>query len=64
MAPVGVFQRPKGELVVVHRCLGCGFERHNRAAADDDFTFLQSLPLVVPRVKTGRGHDGALEETA
>ena len=26
MAPVAVFERPGGEQVVVHRCLGCGFE--------------------------------------
>lgn len=49
MAPIGVFQRPNGEHVVVHRCLGCGFERFNRIAADDDFDLVLSLPAVPPR---------------
>jgi hypothetical protein len=49
MAPVGAFQRPNGEHVVVHRCLGCGFERFNRIAADDDFDLVLSLPMVPPR---------------
>ena len=48
MAPVGVFARPKGELVIVHRCLACGRVRHNRIGADDDLTVLQRLPLVQP----------------
>ena len=55
MAPVGVFVRPKGELVLVHRCLACGRERHNRIAADDDLTVLQRLALVQP----GRGQRAA-----
>ena len=46
MAPVGTFVRPKGEHVVVHRCLTCSFERYNRVAADDDFDLVLSLPLV------------------
>lgn len=49
MAPAGVFTRPKGEHVVVHRCMACGHERHNRVAADDDFTLVMGLPLVEPR---------------
>lgn len=49
MAPVGAFQRPNGEHVLVHRCLGCGFERFNRIAADDDFELVLSLPVVSPR---------------
>ena len=49
MAPIGAFQRPNGEHVVVHRCLGCGFERFNRIAADDDFDFVLSLPVLPPR---------------
>ncbi|MGH2517996.1 MAG: RNHCP domain-containing protein, partial [Ktedonobacterales bacterium] len=49
MAPIGAFQRPNGEHVVVHRCLGCGFERFNRIAADDDFDFVLALPVVAPR---------------
>jgi hypothetical protein len=51
MAPVGVFARGKGEHVIVHRCLGCGFERHCRVAADDDFEAMLALPAVKPRVK-------------
>ncbi len=49
MAPIGAFQRPNGEHVVVHRCLGCGFERFNRIAADDDFELVLSLPVLPPR---------------
>ena len=49
MAPIGVFTRPKGEHVIVHRCLSCGFERYNRIAADDDFDLVLSLPAVEPR---------------
>ncbi len=50
MAPVARFDRPGGEPVIVHRCLGCGLERHNRLAADDNPTLLIRLPLVAPRV--------------
>ena len=49
MAPIGAFTRPNGEHVIVHRCLTCGFERHNRIAADDDFDLVLALPLVKPR---------------
>jgi hypothetical protein len=50
MAPVGVFARPKGEQVLVHRCLGCGFERHCRVAADDDVVAVMRLAIVEPRI--------------
>lgn len=50
MAPVGYFYRPKGEQVVVHRCLGCGFERYNRVAADDSYLVLDELPELPPLV--------------
>ncbi len=50
MAAVGRFERPNGEPVMVHRCLGCGFERHNRLAADDDWELYMSLPIIEPRV--------------
>jgi hypothetical protein len=50
MVPIGVFTRPKGEHVIVHRCQTCGFERHNRIAADDDFDLVLSLPAVEPRL--------------
>lgn len=51
MAPVGAFARAKGEHVIVHRCLGCGFERHCRVAEDDDFDAVLALPAVKPRVR-------------
>ncbi len=49
MAAVGLFARPSGEQVIVHRCLGCGFERYNRVAADDNPLAVMQLPLVDPR---------------
>jgi hypothetical protein len=49
MPPIGAFQRPNGEHVVVHRCARCGFERFNRIAADDDFDLVLALPVVPPR---------------
>ena len=49
MAPIGTFNRPKGEQVVLHRCLGCGVERYNRVAADDNLLACLRLPLVPPR---------------
>jgi RNHCP domain len=49
MAPVGAFQRPNGEHCIVHRCLGCGFERFNRIGADDDFDLVLALPVLPPR---------------
>jgi hypothetical protein len=51
MAPIGAFQRHSGEHVLVHRCLGCGFERFNRIAADDDFALVLTLPEVPPRTR-------------
>lgn len=50
MDAVGVFARPKGEQVIVHRCGGCGLERHNRVAADDNSLALLRLPPVPPRL--------------
>jgi len=43
MAPVARFTRPNGEPMVVHRCLGCGFERNNRLAADDNILLYEGL---------------------
>ena len=51
MAPVARFDRPDGEAMLVHRCLGCGFERPNRLAADDSILLLTRLPLVAPPAK-------------
>jgi hypothetical protein len=50
MAPVAAFTRPSGAHVLVHRCLGCGLERHNRIAVDDDFEVVLALPEVLPRL--------------
>jgi DNA-directed RNA polymerase subunit RPC12/RpoP len=61
MAPVGAFVRRNGEHAIIHRCLTCSFERHNRIAADDDFTLVMSLPLVEPRVSR-RPDDSSIEE--
>ena len=49
MEPIGSFQRPNGEHVLVHCCLDCGLERFNRIAADDDFELVLSLPALAPR---------------
>jgi len=49
MEPIGSFQRPNGEYVLVHRCLGCDIERFNRIAADDDFDLVLALPALPPR---------------
>lgn len=48
MQPTGMFYRPNGEQMVVHTCLGCGFVRYNRVAADDNPVVLAELPLVEP----------------
>jgi rubrerythrin len=57
MEPIGVFYRRNLEQVVVHRCLGCGFTRYNRIAADDNPILLGELPIVDPPV-TGSASDG------
>ncbi len=49
MEPIGVFERPNGEEVIVHRCVLCGFERFNRVGADDDEAQVAALPRVAPR---------------
>ena len=64
MAPVAAFARPKGERVVVHRCLSCGLERHNRVAADDEDDLVLGLPEVAPRLASRRASVRVLEETA
>jgi RNHCP domain len=61
MAPIGAFQRPNGEHVLVHRCERCGFERFNRLGADDDFDLVLSLPAVPPR--TARPADALAAKT-
>ena len=64
MAPVARFDRPDGEAMLVHRCLGCGFERPNRLAADDSILLLTRLPLVAPPAKRDLEQQIALEEQA
>ncbi len=65
MEPIGVFHRPKGEQVLLHRCLGCGLERHNRVAADDNPLGVLRLPPVPPRVGgAGRLPEQEQEEEA
>jgi hypothetical protein len=54
MAPIASFVRPNGEHAIVHRCLGCGVERHNRIAADDNFELVLALPIFDPQA-TGAG---------
>ena len=46
--------------MIVHRCYGCGLERHNRLAADDSIALLTRLPLVAPRL--GRRDSGTAGE--
>lgn len=48
MLAVGVAFRPDGEQMVVHRCNGCGIERQNRVAADDNPLALLRLPPMIP----------------
>jgi RNHCP domain len=63
MRPIGAFQRPNGEHVIVHRCLGCGFERFNRIAADDDFDLVLALPVLPARSARREGKDFTIEGT-
>jgi hypothetical protein len=46
MAPTGRFVRADGEPMILHRCLGCGFVRANRLAADDNMLAFDDLQLV------------------
>jgi hypothetical protein len=62
MRPVGSFQRAKGEFVIIHRCLGCGFERFNRIAADDNFDLILDLPAVPARTSREMKLQQMLEE--
>lgn len=62
MEPVGHFQRPNDEYMLVHRCLACGLERFNRIAADDDFELVVSLPLLPPRTSRDMKAQRLLDE--
>ncbi len=46
MPAVGLFTRRNGEQMLLHRCAGCGVERRNRIAADDNTVALMRLPII------------------
>jgi len=46
MEPIGLMTRRNGEMVLIHRCLGCGKEDPNRIAADDNPVLLERIPVV------------------
>jgi hypothetical protein len=60
MPAVGVAFRPDGEQLVVHRCNGCGIERQNRVAADDNPVTLLRLPPVTPARRAGSAKEEAI----
>lgn len=62
MEPVGTAFR-RGDQLVVHRCLGCGVQRHNRVAADDNPLLVMRLPLV-ELWSSQRVSEEAIEEIA
>ncbi len=62
MEPIGTFARSNGEQMVVHRCGGCGAERHNRIAADDNPIALLRLQPVAPR--RGKAAEQEVEDEA
>jgi len=50
MSAIGVAYRADGEQMVVHRCNGCGIERQNRVAADDNpIALLRLQPVTLSR---------------
>lgn len=53
MPAIGVAFRTDGEQMLVHRCNGCGIERQNRIAADDDPVAVMRLtPVPLPHGRT------------
>jgi hypothetical protein len=46
MPAAGVFTRRDGEQMLLHVCSGCGVERRNRIAADDNMVTLMRLPVL------------------
>jgi hypothetical protein len=49
MQPIGMMYRANGEQMIVHRCLGCGSDRRNRVAADDNtIACLRLEPIAMP----------------
>jgi hypothetical protein len=59
MPAIGMSYRPDGEQMLVHRCNGCGVERRNRVAADDN-------PIAVMRLRpmVGAQRSPGIEEEA
>jgi hypothetical protein len=43
MKPIGLSLKKDGELMIVHRCLGCGKISPNRIAGDDNTCVITSL---------------------
>lgn len=64
MTPIASFIRPNGEHAIVHRCLGCGVQRHNRIAADDNFELVQALPIFATPEQSDRGRIEEFEPSA
>lgn len=64
MKPAGTFFRRGGDQVLLHRCLGCGFERYNRIAADDNPLLLMRLPLLDPSIDVPTDEDCRTTATA
>jgi len=60
MPAIGVAYRANGEQIVVHRCNGCGIERQNRIAADDNPVALLRLPPVMPARRAVSGEEEAI----
>ena len=60
MEPVAAYTRRNGEYVLVHRCLGCQVERHNRIAADDDFDLVLSLPQIAAPTRRRAARESAI----
>jgi hypothetical protein len=43
MRPIGIRQRRSQEIEIIHRCYGCGIERYNRIAVDDNDVCIENL---------------------
>ena len=62
MSAIGVAFRADGEQMLVHRCNGCGVERQNRIAADDDPTAVMRLtPVSLPHGRTDADEEVIIE---
>jgi RNHCP domain-containing protein len=58
MPAIGVAFRADGEQMLVHRCNGCGMERQNRIAADDDPVAVMRLtPVPLPHGRAGEDEE-------